>query len=77
MKELWTQDEAEFHGKYYDFPAVRCDPKPVQQPHPPVYLGGHAPNVVQRTVAYGDGWMPVHYTPEQVRKGREALDSAA
>ena len=40
MKELWTEDEAEFHGKFYDFPPVRCSPKPVQEPHPPVYLGG-------------------------------------
>jgi len=40
MKELWTQDEAEFHGKYYNFPPVRCNPKPIQKPHPPVFLGG-------------------------------------
>ena len=40
MKELWTKDEAEFHGTYYDFQPVKSNPKPVQQPHPPVILGG-------------------------------------
>ena len=43
MKELWTKDEAEFHGRYFDFPPVYCYPKPAQKPHPPVILGGHAP----------------------------------
>ncbi len=77
MKELWTQDEAEFHGRYYDFPPVRCNPKPVQSPHPPVFLGGFAPNVFKRVVAWGDGWMPVRVTPEQVKMGRATLDELA
>ena len=58
MKQLWTQDEAEYHGRFYDFPPVKSLPKPVQKPHPPVYLGGKARNVFKRVVAYGDGWMP-------------------
>lgn len=86
MKELWSNDEAEFHGKYYDFPPVRCNPKPAQQPHPPVLLGGHAQNVFKRIAAWGDGWMPsmgsdtaltVKLTPEQVKIGRETLDDLA
>ena len=77
MKELWTQDEAEFHGKYYDFPPVRCNPKPVQTRHPPVFLGGFAPNVFKRIAAWGDGWMPVRVTPEQVKMGRATLDELA
>ena len=74
MKELWTQDEAEFYGKYYNFPPVRCNPKPIQKPHPPVFLGGNAPNVFKRIAAWGDGWMPVRVTPEQVKMGRATLD---
>ena len=77
MKELWTKDEAEFHGTFYDFPAVRCSPKPVQQPHPPVFLGGYAANVFKRVVAWGDGWMPVRVTEEQVRAGRATMDELA
>ncbi len=77
MKELWTQDEAEFHGKYFDFPPVRCNPKPVQSPHPPVFLGGFAPNVFKRIAAWGDGWMPTRVTLEQVKMGRATLDELA
>src|SRR5438094_6045299 len=64
MKELWTKPEAEFHGKYYDFPLVKSNPKPKQKPHPPVLLGGGATNVLQRVVAWGDGWLPNRITPE-------------
>ena len=77
MRALWTQDEAEYHGRYYDFPPVKVFPKPAQQPHPPILLGGAARNVFKRVVAYGDGWMPVRATPEEVRAGRAALDELA
>ena len=77
MKELWTKPEAEFHGKYYDFPAVRSYPKPVQKPHPPVILGGGAANVFKRVVAWGDGWLPTGVGPEVVRAGRVELDRLA
>ncbi|HEY7038715.1 MAG TPA: LLM class F420-dependent oxidoreductase [Methylomirabilota bacterium] len=77
MKELWTKPEAEFHGKYYDFPPVRSNPKPRQQPHPPVLLGGDAPNVLQRVVAWGDGWLPNRVTPDQLREKRATLDRLA
>ena len=77
MKELWTKPEAEFHGKYYDFPPVKSNPKPKQKPHPPVLLGGGATNVLQRVVAWGDGWLPNRITPEQVRESRVTLERLA
>ena len=77
MKELWTQDEAEFHGRFYDFPPVKCNPKPISQPHPPVILGGMAKNVLQRVVSWGDGWMPNRITPEKLEEGRKILDTLA
>ncbi len=77
MKELWTKPEAEFHGKYYDFPPVKSNPKPAQKPHPPVLLAGAATNVLQRVVAWGDGWLPNRITPEQVRESRVTLDRLA
>ena len=77
MKELWTKAEAEYHGTFYDFPPVRSFPKPSQQPHPPVLLGGSARNVLQRVVAWGDGWMPIRVTPEEVKMGRATLDALA
>ena len=77
MKELWTKPAAEFHGKYYNFPLVRSYPKPVQKPHPPVLLGGGAKNVLQRIVAWGDGWLPNRVTPDQLRESRATLDRLA
>ena len=77
LKELWTKDEAEFHGRYYDFPPVYCYPKPAQKPHPPVLLGGNAPNVLQRVARWGDGWLPNRVTPGQVEEGRKILDTLA
>jgi probable F420-dependent oxidoreductase len=77
MKDLWTKDEAEYHGTYYDFPPVRSFPKPVQRPGPPIYLGGNARNVFKRTVSYGDGWMPTRATPEDIKHGRDTLNELA
>ena len=77
MKELWTKAEAEFHGKYYNFPPVRSYPKPAQKPHPPVILGGGAKNVLQRVVAWGDGWLPNRITPDELRESRATLDRLA
>jgi probable F420-dependent oxidoreductase len=58
MKELWTKDEAEYQGGLVRFERSWCWPKPVQQPHPPVHLGGNGPNTLRRVLAYADGWMP-------------------
>jgi probable F420-dependent oxidoreductase len=78
MKALWTQEEAEYHGRYYDFPPVRSFPKPAQTPHPPIFLGSvTSPNVFKRIVAWGDGWMPVGVSLEQIKHGREALNELA
>jgi probable F420-dependent oxidoreductase len=77
MKELWTKDAAEFHGRYYDFPPVRSFPKPAQRPHPPILVGGNAPNVLKRVVAWGDGWMPGRVSVEDIRRGCAALRELA
>jgi probable F420-dependent oxidoreductase len=77
MKELWTKPAAEFHGTYYDFPPVKSFPKPAQKPHPPVILGGHAKSVLERVVAWGDGWLPNRTTPAELRESRLTLDRLA
>src|SRR5579872_4208433 len=58
MRELWTKPEASFEGKYVKFPPVRCYPKPVQQPGPPVLLGSKDRNALKRVAKWGDGWCP-------------------
>jgi len=59
MKEIWTHDEAEYHGQFVNFDPIWSWPKPVQKPHPPVYVGGDGPHTLQRVVEYGDAWMPI------------------
>jgi probable F420-dependent oxidoreductase len=58
MKEIWTNDEAEYHGELVNFEPMWSWPKPVQKPHPPVLLGGNGPNTLKRVIRYCDGWMP-------------------
>jgi probable F420-dependent oxidoreductase len=77
LKALWTQEEAEFHGRYYDFPPVYCYPKPTQKPHPPILLGGHAPNVLRRVARYANGWLPNRVTPKQVEESHQTLNTLA
>jgi probable F420-dependent oxidoreductase len=58
MRAIWTHEQAEYHGRYVDFDPLWQWPKPLQQPHPPVYIGGNGPQVLDRVLRYGDGWMP-------------------
>jgi alkanesulfonate monooxygenase SsuD/methylene tetrahydromethanopterin reductase-like flavin-dependent oxidoreductase (luciferase family) len=59
MKEIWTKDEPEYHGRYVNFDKIWSWPKPVQKPHPPIILGSETKWARQRVVDYGDGWMPI------------------
>ena len=59
MQRIWTQEEAEFHGKYVSFDRLWADPKPLQQPYPPVIMGGDGPTTFDRVVEFCDGWMPI------------------
>ena len=63
MKAIWTQDEAEFHGEYVNFDKIWSYPKPVQQPHPPIFMGGDGPTTFDRVVEFCDGWMPIGGRP--------------
>src|SRR5271166_1336077 len=59
MKAIWTKTKAEYHGELVNFPEMMAWPKPVQQPHPPVIVGGAYPQAARRAVRYGDGWIPL------------------
>jgi probable F420-dependent oxidoreductase len=58
MRQIWTAEEADYHGRHVSFGPLWSWPKPVQQPHPPVLVGGNGPGTEDRVLAFGDGWLP-------------------
>jgi probable F420-dependent oxidoreductase len=58
MRCIWTEEEAEYHGRFVDFEPVWSWPKPLRRPHPPVLVGGNGPGTEERVLAFGDGWLP-------------------
>jgi len=59
MKEIWTKEEAEFHGEFVRFDKIWSHPKPAQKPHPPIIMGGDGPTTFDRVIEFADGWMPI------------------
>ena len=81
MKELWGEEEASFSGRYAAFDASWAWPKPLQQPHPPIWLGGAGgPKTYAAVVELADGWMPVDFgrgpIVEQAGELRRAAEAA-
>ena len=63
-KALWTQESPRFEGKYTKFSNVIFVPKPVQKPHPPIWIGGESGPALRRTARYGDAWYPIGTNPQ-------------
>ena len=59
LKKIWTTDPVEFQGKYYRIPKSIIDPKPVQKPHPPIYMAAYTPSAMKRVATEANGWFPV------------------
>jgi len=77
MKAIWAEEEAEYHGELVNFDKIWSYPKPVQKPHPPIYLGTHTPKGRQRVVDYCDGWMPIGQRVEDITAGMKDLADRA
>jgi probable F420-dependent oxidoreductase len=69
MKQIWTQEQAEFHGKYVNFDPMWSWPKPVQKPHPPILLGSATERGRQRVVDSYDGWIPIGMNAHNLAEG--------
>ena len=76
MIELWTQDRPEHRGPYYSVAGVRMYPKPMQHPHPPIWVGGNSAAAMRRAARVGQGWMPLFQLPESIAHLRASLASA-
>ena len=77
FKTLWTQAHPEFHGNYYDIEGIQFYPKPVQQPHIPIWVGGHSRPALRRVARYGDCWHTTRQTPDFVAQNLPYLREQA
>lgn len=65
IQSLWSDSISTYKDKYYDLPASRQNPKPIQKPHPPIHFGGESDPALERTAALGQGWFGYALTPEE------------
>jgi probable F420-dependent oxidoreductase len=77
FKRLWTSDHPTFEGEFFRVGDVGFQPKPVQKPHPPIWVGGNSPGAFRRVVTYGDGWHATYLQPDQLRASLDKLRAAA
>ena len=77
MKAVWTQPMASYEGKYLKFDNAEIHPKPVQKPHPPVWVGGWMDQAAVRAGRYGEGWIPGWLSPKEMARGCEILRNTA
>jgi probable F420-dependent oxidoreductase len=80
FKALWTQDNPAFEGEFFRFRDVGFAPKPVQNPHPPIWVGGDSPGAFRRVATFGEGWHATSKTPAEFEEAlvrlRQATDAA-
>jgi probable F420-dependent oxidoreductase len=76
IKALWTQDVPEHKGEFYQFSGLRFEPKPVQNPHPPILIGGGAPAAIRRVAQFGDGWHALGQSPQTLQASMGKLAEA-
>jgi alkanesulfonate monooxygenase SsuD/methylene tetrahydromethanopterin reductase-like flavin-dependent oxidoreductase (luciferase family) len=73
MQELWTQRAPAFNGTYTQFRGLVFEPKPIQKPHPPIWVGGHSRAALRRTVEFGAAWHPINRPVEELRASQAEI----
>ncbi len=77
FKALWTAENPSFEGEFFRFRDIGFAPKPVQKPHPPIWVGGDSPGAFRRVVMLGDGWHATNKTPAELRDALTRLRATA
>lgn len=77
FKELWTAERPAHEGEFFRVRDIGFAPKPLQKPHPPIWVGGDSPGAFRRVVALGDGWHAMSRSPAQLQEGLARLRAAA
>jgi probable F420-dependent oxidoreductase len=74
-KRLWTEEKIEHTGEFFEFEEVMFEPKPVQAPHPPIFVGGESNLALRRAARAADGWIGMWHTPESAKEQIKKLDA--
>src|SRR5262249_13807128 len=74
MQRCWTDAVPQFEGEFYSLPPCRQYPKPIQQPHPPIYFGGESDPALRRVADLGQGWYPFSIGPDELAARLRDLD---
>ena len=77
IKEIWTTDESEFHGRFVNFDRMKAFPKPYQQPHPPIIMGGGGAKAIECAAEVCDGWAPWNMEWTKVKEAMVKLKKQA
>jgi probable F420-dependent oxidoreductase len=77
LKTIWTTDPVEFEGEFFTIPRSTIGPKPVQKPHPPIYMAAYTPPALERVARHSDGWNPVGIPPAAVGQMFDGIKAQA
>lgn len=77
IKLLWTRDSVDYEGNFVRFRGAILDLKPVQKPHPPVWIGANSPRSLKLVGELGDGWLPIAGSPEDYRRNLRLIRETA
>ena len=75
FRAIWTQDRPVFHGKYTNIEGLLVDPKPVQKPHPPIWVGGESGPSMRRAARVADAWYPIGTNAQHMLDTRPRLEA--
>lgn len=77
LRRLWSEDHISYQGRHFQLEDVTINPKPAQEPHPPVWVAGRRDAAMLRAVRHGDGWLPYFYSPDRYRDSVEKINRMA
>jgi len=77
LKAIWTTDPAEFHGQFFTLPRSIIQPKPIQKPHPPIYLAAFTPGALERSARLANGWNPVMLPIDAMKQMTDSMKNMA
>lgn len=73
MRRLWTEEHVTHAGEFFRFEDATLRPRPAQEPHPPVWVGGRSEAAMERAGTLGDGWLPYLYTVRRLKESNETV----